>query len=125
MVATWADRGIMINAVTFGGLPKGENGCISPDLIWISEVRLSDRRWRTPRGLHVGDRTIKLRSLYPRATYTERPRAQYYLRKARGPCIGACSPYEDLHGVDYPRLTAQVSNGRVVALWLPIFAQGE
>lgn len=125
VVATWGTRGILIDAVTYGGLPKGESGCISPDLIWISEIRLSDRRWKTPRGLRVGDRTLKLRALYPNATYTERPRAQYYLRSAHGPCIGSCSPYEDRQGVDYPRLTAQVSDGQVVAFWLPVFAQGE
>ena len=124
VVATSADRELLIHAVTFGGLPKDENGCIPPDLIWISVVRLSDQRFTTPRGLQVGDRTIKRRSLYPSATYSERPRAQYDLRNARGPWIGACSPCDDLHGGDYPRLLLQECHRGAVALGYTVFAKG-
>jgi hypothetical protein len=129
VVARWVDRGIWIDAWTYGLLPRGENGCTSPDLIHVSEIRLTGKRWVTSLGLHVGDRTTKLRRLYPRAPYgdmrTRFRRAEYWLVIAHGPCIGVCTPYEDAHGVDYPRLTAQVFGGRVVAIWVPVFGQGE
>ena len=92
----------------------GENGCISPDLKGFRSA--CRHALRTPRGLHAGDRTLKLRALYPNATYHERLRAQYYLASQRGPCIGRCSPYEERFGVDYPFAYCLVfhSGGRIV-----------
>ena len=128
-VFRWQRRGIVIDAWTYGGMPADENGCISPDLIHISEIRLTSERWRTAFGLRIGDPTIKLRRLYPRARYysgKERfQRAEYWLVTKHGPCTGTCSAFEDEHGVDSPRLTAQIRNGRVIAFWLPVFGQGE
>ena len=46
-VATWATRGIRIDAATYGGLPAGETVCTSPYLVYVSEIRLTDRRWTT------------------------------------------------------------------------------
>lgn len=97
-----------------------------PDLIAVSEIRLTDQRWVTALGLRVGDPTTKLRRLYPRSRYYEgRPRNQYYLVSNHGPCIGLCTPFEQRNGVGYSRLSAQVKAGRVVAFWLPVFGQGE
>jgi hypothetical protein len=128
-VATWADRGIWIELWTYGLMPEGETGCSSPDLIWVSEIRLRDRRWSTSLGLRVGDRTTKLRKRYPKAVYQDRraggPRSQYWLVKRHGTCLGDCTPKEQRDGVEYPVLAAQVRNGRVVAFWLPVFGQGE
>jgi len=42
-VATWADRGFLIDLWTYGGMPEGENGCLSPDLTHVSEIRLTGR----------------------------------------------------------------------------------
>jgi hypothetical protein len=110
-------------------MPEGETGCTSPDLIWVSEIKLTDRRWTTSLGVHVGERTTKLRKQYPKAVYQDRraggPRSQYWLVVRHGPCIGVCTPHEQRHGVDYPALTAQVRNGRVIAFWVPVFGQGE
>lgn len=129
VVARWPQRGIWIDAWTYGLLPAGENGCTSPDLIHVSQIRLTGRRWTTSLGLHIGDRATKLRRLYPRAQYWDRRkrfrRNEYWLVMAHGPCIGVCTPFEEAHGVDYPRLTAQVFAGRVVAIWVPVFGQGE
>jgi hypothetical protein len=129
VVAVWESRGIWIDAWTYGGLPAGEDGCMSPDLISVSEIRLTDARWITALGLRVGDRTTKLRRLYPKSPYVDAKQAwgrnQYYLVWRRGPCIGVCSPSEDKYGVDIPQLTAEVRNGHVVAFWLPVFGQGE
>jgi hypothetical protein len=130
VVASWPSRGISIDAWTYGGMPEGEDGCISPDLIHVSEVRLTDKRWVTSLGLRVGDSTVKLRRLYPRSPYFEGGRGfrrnQYYLVWNHGPCvIGICSAYDLKYGIDTPQLTAEVKTGRVVALWLPVFAQGD
>ena len=80
-------------------------------------------------GLRVGDKTTKLRRLYPRAQYADRRtgyrRNEYWLVTRHGPCIGVCTPFEEAHGVDYPRLTAQVFGGHVIAIWVPVFGQGE
>jgi hypothetical protein len=128
-VFTWVARGIWVDAWTNGYMPEGENGCISPDLIHVSQIRLRDKRWTTSLGLRVGDRTTKLRLLYPRAQYYGRRerfrRNEYWLVVNHGPCIGGCTPYEEQHGVDYPRLTAEVRQGRVIAFWVPVFGQGE
>ena len=111
-------------------MPRDENGCISPDLIYVSEIRLTDRRWTTSLGLRVGDRTTKLRRLYPKAPYVDRKQAwgrnQHYLVWRHGRCvIGYCTPYEQRYGIDIAQLMAQVKNGRVIAFWLPVFGQGE
>jgi hypothetical protein len=129
-IAVWADRGIWIDLWTYGGFPEGENGCISPDLIYVSDIRLTDARWTTSLGLHVGDRTTKLRRLYSKAPYVDGQhgwgRNQYYLVQRHGRCFyEACTPYELRHGVDFPQLIAQVKKGRVVAFWLPVGGQGE
>jgi hypothetical protein len=128
-IAAWANRGIWIDLWTYGPMPEGENGCISPDLIYVSQMRLTDPRWTTSLGLRVGDRTTKLRRLYPKAPYVDRKQAwgrnQYYLVWRRGPCIGDCTPYEQRYGTDIALLMAQVKNGRVIAFWLPVFGQGE
>jgi hypothetical protein len=128
-VARWPSRGIRMTLATYGGMPEGENGCTSPDLIWVASIRLTDPRWTTSFGLRVGDRTTRLRKLYPRARYASGSKAggrnDYTLVSVRGPCLGECSPTESRHGVDWPKLTAEVRNGRVIALWLMVGAQGE
>jgi hypothetical protein len=129
VVATWASRGIWIDAGTYAVMPAGENGCMSPDLIHVSQIRLTDKRWVTSLGLRVGDPTTKLRRLYPKSPYVAASqgwgRNQYYLVWQHGPCIGVCTRFEARYGVDYGRLMAQVKNGRVAAFWLPVFGQGE
>jgi hypothetical protein len=123
VIATWAAEGIWIDAWTYGGMPAGEDGCTSPNLIKVSEIRLTGNRWVTSLGLHVGDPVAKVRHLYPRARFHRVPRRAYWLVVVRGRCLGICTPAE--RRVDYPRLTAQIRNGRVAALWVPVFGQGE
>lgn len=129
-IAVWSDRGIWIELWTYGFMPEDENGRISPDLINVSDVRLTDARWTTSLGLHVGDRTTKLRRLYPNAPYLGRKQAGgrnlYDLVQRHGACFfESCTPYEQRHGIDFAQLTAQVRNGRLVAFWLPVAGQGE
>jgi hypothetical protein len=67
------------------------------------------RRWRTAKGLAVGDSVARLRSLYPRARYSDRPPAPpawllVFTPGETGPVV---------------RLQAFVWDGRVTALDLP------
>jgi hypothetical protein len=130
VITTWAIRGIWIEAWTYGAMPRDEDGCVSPDLIHVSQIRLTDKRWVTSLGLRVGDPTTKLRRLYPTSPYVEADRAwgrnHYYLVWRHGPCVvGVCSAYQLKYGIDTPQLMAQVRAGHVVAFWLPVFGQGD
>jgi hypothetical protein len=128
-VATWASRGIRIDSRTARALPRGKTGCSAPELMNVSEIRLTDRRWTTSLGLHVGDATSKLRKLYGRVLYARASRAssrnEYYLVWRHGKCISGCTTAAKRNGVDYPRLTAQVKNGKVIAFRIPVLAQGK
>jgi hypothetical protein len=127
VVASWAARGIRIDSVTNRPLPAGKTGCSSPRSIHVSEIRLTDRRWMTSLGLRVGDTVGKLRRLYPRSPYvrarSKSSRNEYYLVWRHERCKSKCASKARRGGVNYPRLTAQVENGRIVALWLPVFGQ--
>ena len=127
VVATWIDRGIRIDGVANRPLPRGKTGCSAPSLVYVSEIRLTDGRWMTSLGLRVGDTITKLRRLYPRSPYARArsasSRNEYYLVWRHVRCMRNCTPQMRRDGVNYPRLTAQVANGRVVALWLPVLAQ--
>lgn len=124
--ANWPKRGLLGEFVTFGGLPAGENGCLSPDLIHVSTLRVNDRRWHTAFGLSVGDSTLRLRQLYPQARYVPRDRYrkwdEYWLATERGVCFGECG---GRRFTVVPRLTADVRRGKVIAFRVPVGAQGE
>jgi hypothetical protein len=123
VVATWVERGIRIDSLSNRALPSGKTGCSSPRLIYVSEIRLTDRRWVTSLGLRVGDTIARLRRLYPRSPYVRTQRNEYYLVWRHARCTSSCTPQTRRRGVNYPRLSAQVANGRVVALWLPVLGQ--
>ena len=123
VVATWVERGIRIDSLSNRALPSGKTGCSSPSLIYVSEIRLTDRRWVTSLGLRVGDTIARLRRLYPRSPYVRSQRNEYYLVWRHARCTRSCTPQTRRHGVNFPRLSAQVANGRVVALWLPVLGQ--
>ena len=124
VVATWVARGIRIDSSTSRPLPAGKTGCSAPASVRVSDIRLSDARWMTSLGLRVGDPEKKLRTLYPRSPYVRAQRGagrnEYYLVWRHGPCAGTCTARARRIGVNHPRLTAQVENGRVIALWLPV-----
>ena len=127
VVATWADRGIRVDGVLNRPLPRGKTGCSAPGLVFVSEIRLTDGRWMTSLGLRVGDTVTKLRRLYPRSPFVRSgsgsQRTEYYLVWRHARCTRSCTPRTKRYGVNYPRLTAQVANGKVVALRLPVLGQ--
>jgi hypothetical protein len=127
VVAAWVARGIRVDGVANHPLPRGKTGCSAPSLVYVSEIRLTDGRWMTSLGLRVGDPVAKLRRLYPKSPYVRArstaSRNEYYLVWRHARCMRNCTPQMRRYGVNYPRLTAQVANGRVVALWLPVLGQ--
>jgi hypothetical protein len=125
VVARWADLGITVDLVTFGGLPAGRTGCDEPRSIHVNWARVTGRSWFTSLGLRVGDPTSKLRRLYPRAQRNPRgtwPRpSAHWLVTRRAACVGICST----NFVTVPQLLAEVRNGRVIAFFFHVGAQGD
>lgn len=64
----------------------------------------TDRRWRTSKGLRVGDPAAKLRRLYPKAAH-----------QGKGDWWLILRPFA---GIELPGLSARVRNGRVVSFTL-------
>jgi hypothetical protein len=94
-IVTWATAGIRINfAHVVSDTPCDGRGC-------HSETRLTSTKWKTEKGLHVGDPLKKLRQLYRRAK-------PYLL--AQWTLIS-----RPLAGVRVPTLLATVRKSRVVS----------
>ena len=126
-IALWRSIGVRISLVTYGGMPEGETGCTAPDLIHIDRITLTGKRWRTARGLKVGDSGYRLRQLYRLARYRHLGASyfpnSYFLVQVRQRCrIGDCTGTPFL---DVPRLVARMRDGRVSAIVVPVGAQGE
>jgi hypothetical protein len=66
-VVRWTRYGITMN--TYLIAEPGQN-CTSKTRHWTT--RLTDRRWRTLKGLHIGDALQRLKRLYPDATAAKR-----------------------------------------------------
>jgi hypothetical protein len=121
--ASWRSLGVSIDLLTYGGLPEGRNACSAPARIHVNWVRVTGTRWVTSRGLRVGDPVAKLRRLYPhaRANLRENWPRGYWLVSRRTACIGICStPF-----VCVPQLLAETRDGRTIAFFLHVGAQGD
>ena len=125
----WRPLGVNAVFTTLGGLPKGGDACSSPASVVVNDAHLSGSRWRTDRGLRIGDPTSRLHSLYPHATHTtdyhrafwDLPGDYWTLVATTEGCLGACrSPTTKVS-----RLMARMGGGRVVAFLVPVGAQGE
>jgi hypothetical protein len=62
----WRRLGLTIDFVTYGGF-RGGHACSEPGSVYVDGVVITSPRWRTVRGLRVGDPLSKLRRLYPTA----------------------------------------------------------
>lgn len=73
-------------------------------------MRLWGARWRTAKGLRIGDSVGRILRLYPHARYVSRPprAAEWWLVTASRPGLGTT-----------PLLTAEVAGGRVAAIRVP------
>jgi hypothetical protein len=73
-------------------------------------MRLFGSRWKTSKGLHVGDPVARIKRVYPRARYVSRPPqpGEWWLLIERRSELGI-----------QPLLVAEVGAGRVIALRVP------
>ena len=122
VAAVWSGRGIRIDGVALRSPPRGTSLCSATALVRVAEIRLTDRRWTTGLNLHVGDSTRRLKSLYPRSALVRSPRTEYYLVWRHERCVSRCTAQAKRRGVNVPRLSAEIVNGRVVAFRLPVSA---
>ena len=101
--ATWSSLGLRIGFYNLGGLnPCGRRTG------HFSHAVVTSERWRTPRGLRIGDTGRKLRRLYPAADYHRDPGARGWWLVERRTQVGA--------GGTYPGLRAVMRHGRVRSL---------
>lgn len=119
-MAAWLSLGLHIELRTYGSPPAGETGCTAPDSIRVAAVTLTDRRWRTTRGLRIGDRAARLKRLYP-AARVHSPRSRWIVTTVSRCAIGVCPRKY----VVVPRLIGRLTGGRVSAFVLPVGAQGD
>lgn len=104
--ARWEDIGIDI------GFAWASGPCRRTNLnraTW-SGMRLFGIRWRTARGLRVGDPIARIKRVYPRARYVSRPPrpGEWWLVYERQAELGV-----------QPLLVAEVGAGRVTAIRVP------
>jgi hypothetical protein len=125
VTASWRALGVTIVLVTFGGMPQGKTGCTAPELIRVSTIRVTGKRWYTSKKLKVGDSVSRLQRLYPKATPTKGIRGWYgrghWLVTRRTVCLGDC----DTRFVTAPVLVAETKTGRVSSIVFIVGAQGE
>lgn len=94
-IVVWSDFGIWTNfSHVVSTTPCDGRGC-------HSETRLTNKKWKTDKGLHVGDPLRRLRQLYPRAK-------PYIL----GRWTLISRPFA---GARLPTLLAAVKKGRIAA----------
>jgi hypothetical protein len=119
-LVVWRSAGFRLFVTTLGGLPKGATYCTAPAAVYVDWLIVDGKRWRTLRGLRVGDPVARIRSLYPSAT---RHRTVWWLVTRRAACIGVC-PGKSLF-VTAPMLVATTRAGRVLDFRSHLGAQGE
>jgi hypothetical protein len=104
----WHGQGLKIAFANFGG-----GSACNPDLGRAQSARAYGERWRTARGLGIGDKVARLRDRYPRAN--RRGRVWWLLK--------AVSLIGEPHR--YPVLAATVRGARVRSFSLFIGAAGD
>jgi hypothetical protein len=108
----WRDLGLRIEFYNLGGT----DACSGAGR--FLRATITSRRWRTAKGLRVGDSVARLRRLYPRATFRrDRFYGAGWWLVTRVSRVGTTSRY--------PGLQARVRSGRVSALVLQYPAGGD
>jgi hypothetical protein len=109
----WRAIGLFVEFYNLGG----DDSC-RPASGRFRRATMTGRRWRTAKGLRIGDSVARLRRLYPRATF----RAERFYGRAWW-LVTRTSPF----GLrdDYPGLRATVRNGRVQAFVVEYAAGGD
>jgi hypothetical protein len=104
--ARWERLGLDVG---FAGVPAACTGSLVRRGAWYG-MRLWGPRWKTARGLQVGDRSAEIKRVYPRATYISRPPqpGEWWLITEKQAEFGT-----------KPLLVAEVGAGRVIAIRVP------
>jgi hypothetical protein len=103
-VLTWRNIGVTLRYIDFGGGGACKHGAL------LAATIVSRTRWRTSVGLRVGDSTVRLRKLYPRARIRRAsPQWSGYWLITRRACV-------EVGRAPYPGLLARVHSGRVTAI---------
>jgi hypothetical protein len=117
---TWSRLGLRMVFGTYGPIPA-RGPCAAAGRIVLDSAIATGRRWRTGRGLRVGDPVARLRRLYPRA---HRRRFLRGLRPLDGWwLVVRLSRVPDRHFV--PTLLATARGGRVTGLVVTAELEGE
>ncbi len=107
----WTKLGVWMGFYNLGG----RDAC-SRRHGYFSHAVIVSRRWRTSKGLAIGDPRAKLGRLFPNARYHERPFKGWWL-------VVRPSPFG--LGGTYPGLLARLRDGRVVRFVVRFPAGGE
>ena len=107
----WTNLGVWMGFYNLGG----RDAC-SRRYGYFSYAVIVTRRWRTSKGLSIGDSRAKLRRLFPNARYHKRPFKGWWL-------VVRPSPFGV--GGTYPGLLARLGDGRVVRLVVRFPAGGD
>jgi hypothetical protein len=124
-LARWAALGVVIELRTYGSLPPAKSGCTARHFIRVHTIRATDRRWRTSRGLRIGDSVSRLRRLYSSAKAVHGLPGWYsrgYWLVTRG--VGGYEGIGGLHPTA-PVLVAETADGRVTGFVLVVDAEGD
>jgi hypothetical protein len=123
----WRQLGLRMEFGSYGGYPRGGNACVSRAHARLSRVYVTGPRWRTSRGLRVGDTQDRLAELYPKANRVrgadidwagaDPGRWRGWWLVVRVTHIGEFHPY--------PALLARVGRGRVSEFVVHVGAQGD
>jgi hypothetical protein len=113
---SWRRLGIVARFTTLGGLRPGETMC-TPTASVIDTMVIRGSQWRTWEGLRIGAASSAITEHHRRATFEF---GRWTLARWINPGFGDVEP-----GTPMPMVTADVRNGRVVALRARIGAQGE
>jgi hypothetical protein len=124
--AVWRKLGVVVDLKTYGGLSPGRTGCTTPGQIHVHTIRLTDSRWLTSRGVHVGVSVATVKERYPLARATrEIPgwyRSGYWLVSRD---VGGYEGIGGTRGSKAPVLVAETLNGRVSAFVLVVGGEGD
>jgi hypothetical protein len=117
--AVWRTEGFRLRITTLGYIPPGKTLCTDSRHVYIDSAIATGKRWRTARGLRIGDSAAKLHRLYPHARRFREGWGvvQVYSHCGAGVCEG------ERHWV--PRLAAVTRNGRVTSFYFPVGAEGD
>jgi hypothetical protein len=125
-IASWRERGLTGWFYTLSGFATADGkldpergGCYYRDQIRVGYVRLTDPRWHTAKGLHVGDSRDRMLELYPAAARHDEPQAWrgWWLHEVDDE---VASPIRN-----GPDLIATIEAGEVAALTVHLNAGGD